>query len=528
MNETLEYLQTFARFPFVLRKFLQHQLTLDEAKQIVRERLDRREENFLRIIETSVYAHPRSPYLPLLKMAGCEMGDLRALVKHQGLENALRQLRAAGVYITFEEFKGRKPIVRNNLNFTVTPRDFDNPFARDDFSSTSSGSTGLALTVGVDLDHLAALSINELVTCEAWNVMDTPTVIWRGILPDATLKMVLQTARFGKYVNRWFSHIGLRDSKQWLKYGLATYYIVAWIKALGISVPFPEYAPVDHADMVLKAIVSLRNRYQHVLVRTSVSRGVRICNEAERAGISLNGVTIRGVGEPATSAKISAIERVQARFLNNYSLTEAGALGNGCAHANTPGDVHLFTDGFALITWPYRIDGFDTTVPAFNLTTLLPTAPKILLNLQMDDYGTLEQYPCNCLLGKIGYTTHLKDIRSYSKLVGEGVTLIGNELITIIEQVLPAQFGGTLFDYQFVEQEDEHGLTRLFLIVHPRLGIIDEQAIVQVVLNALRNSSPMADASRTVWQQTQTIQIKRQEPKWTERGKFMPLHLKPK
>jgi hypothetical protein len=525
MNETLEYLETFARFPFALRKFLQHPLTFDKAKQIVHERLEQREENFLRIVETSVYAHPRSPYMSLLKMAGCEMGDLRALVNHQGLENALRQLRAAGVYITFEEFKGRKPIIRNGLNLPVTPRDFDNPFARADFSSASSGSTGLALTVGVDLDHLAALSINELITCKAWNVLDTPTIIWRGILPDATLKILFQTALFRKYAYRWFSHIGLRDSKQWLKYGLATWYIVTWMKAMGISVPFPEYVPIDRADRVLKAIVSLRNRHQHVLVRTSVSRGVRICNEAERAGISLDGVIIRGVGEPATPAKISAIERVQARFLNNYSLTEAGSLGNGCAHANTPGDVHLFTDGFALIPWSHRVDGFETIVPAFNLTTLLPTAPKILLNLQMDDYGTMEQYPCDCLLGKIGYTTHLKDIRSYSKLVGEGVTLIGNELITIIEQVLPAQFGGTLFDYQFVEQEDDHGLTRLFLIVHPRLGIIDEHAIVQVVLNALRDSSPMADATRTVWQQTQTIQIKRQEPKWTERGKFMPLQI---
>ena len=40
MNETLEYLQTFARFPFALRHFLKQRLTLDEAKQIVRERME--------------------------------------------------------------------------------------------------------------------------------------------------------------------------------------------------------------------------------------------------------------------------------------------------------------------------------------------------------------------------------------------------------------------------------------------------------------------------------------------------------
>jgi hypothetical protein len=164
-------------------------------------------------------------------------------------------------------------------------------------------------------------------------------------------------------------------------------------------------------------------------------------------------------------------------------------------------------------------------VPAFNLTPLLPTASKVLLNVQMDDYGIVEERRCGCELETYGYTTHLRQIRSYGKLVGEGVTLIGNELLHILEEVLPARFGGTPLDYQMVEREDEQGLTRLFVLIHPRLEIADEQQVVETILNALSEASRMADAARTVWQQMQTIRVERAEPMVTARGKLLPLHI---
>jgi hypothetical protein len=119
LSETLDYLKAFARFPFSLHHFLKHKLTLEEANRIVRGQMAQREDNFLRLAERSIFGYPRSPYLALLKLAGCEFGDLSALVKRQGLEEALRQLREEGVYVTFEELKGRKPIVRNGRTIPV-------------------------------------------------------------------------------------------------------------------------------------------------------------------------------------------------------------------------------------------------------------------------------------------------------------------------------------------------------------------------------------------------------------------------
>ena len=165
------------------------------------------------------------------------------------------------------------------------------------------------------------------------------------------------------------------------------------------------------------------------------------------------------------------------------------------------------------------------TVPAFNLTTILATAPKVLLNVQMDDYGIVEERHCGCEMDDYGYTTHLRQIRSYSKLTGEGVTLIGSDMIHILEEVLPAHFGGSPLDYQMLEQEDEQGLTRLYLLISPRVHIADEQAVISSLLEALRMSSGMADAARMLWQQANTIQIQRREPLLAGHGKFMPLHI---
>ena len=76
-----------------------------------------------------------------------------------------------------------------------------------------------------------------------------------------------------------------------------------------------------------------------------------------------------------------------------------------------------------------------------------------------------------------------------------------------------------------MEEEDASGLTRLVLVVSPRVEIADEANVIAVVMQALRDSSPMGDAARSVWQNAQTLRIKRMEPIATPRGKLLPLHI---
>ena len=109
----------YGRFAWGLRGFLRHPITLEEAKAIVQRRMAEREENFLRLVRKGIFGYPKSPYLPLLKLAQCEMGDIENMVEAEGLEKTLRALREAGVYVTFEEFKGREPIVRNGQGHSM-------------------------------------------------------------------------------------------------------------------------------------------------------------------------------------------------------------------------------------------------------------------------------------------------------------------------------------------------------------------------------------------------------------------------
>jgi hypothetical protein len=246
---------------------------------------------------------------------------------------------------------------------------------------------------------------------------------------------------------------------------------------------------------------------------------------AQQAGFALEGATFRVGGEPATRAKVSTIRRVGARVVPTYGSIETGTIGHGCPRPCESDDLHLLADAYALITFPYSVEGAGVTVPAFNLTSLLGTSPKLMLNYQSDDYGMVEERKCGCEFDACGYVTHLSKIRSYSKLVGEGVTLIGNEMMEIIEHVLPTRFGGSALDYQLAEEEDEQGYTRLYLSISPRIAIEDEAAVLSVVHEGLRTSSSMADAAGGIWRHASTIRIRRIEPALTARGKLLPLHI---
>jgi hypothetical protein len=525
VNENLEYAAMFARFPFAVRRFMKQRITLDDAKRIVRERMEQREVNLLRTVTHGVYGNPSSPYLALLKHAGCELGDFRDLVTRKGVEPALRHLREAGVYVTFEQFKGRKPIERKGLTIPTRASDFDNPLSRRDLAGQTGGSTGAAVKVAIDLDYLAARASHRLIALSAHDMLGVPTAMWRGILPDRTFGQLLMGALTGTLPVRWFSPIGLRDSRHWIKYAGGTYYLIACMRAAGIPVPLPEFVPMDRAIVIARFAAAMAREHGRVLVRGGTSRAVRVAIAAQEAGLDLSGVTFMGAGEPATDGKVRQVERAGARFVSNYGMSDAGLPGPGCARRVAVSDYHLLMDTMALFPHPHRVEAFGVTVPAFVLTTLLPMSPKLLLNVETDDFGIVEERRCGCELESYGFTTHLREVRSYSKLTGEGVTLIGDEMIHILETTLPARFGGTPFDYQLMEDEDEQGFTRLYVIVSPRIELQSERAVVECVLEGLRQASPAADAARLTWQNADTLQVRRREPVWTARHKFLPLYM---
>jgi len=526
VSETLEYVRMFARFPLGLRRFLRQKMTLQDAQDVVRRRMTQRESNFLRIAERSIYRHPGSPYLALLQMAGCTLGDLEALVRQRGLEGALLELRKADVYVTFEEFKGRKPIVRHGQIVAVTSRSFDNPAARCDFAVQTGGSTGRATSVGQDLDYIAAGAAHQALMLEAYGLWDAPTVHWQNSFPGNGWRFILQRAYLRQYARRWYVFGGWRDSAQWPKYTLASMGTLLSMRLCGARVPFPQVVRLGEAEVVARWMSQTLLAEGRCLLYSGTSRALRVGRAAEEAGLDLRGATARVGGEPITHAKYEAITRSGMCCLPTYGMNETGTLGIGCQHRSDADDVHLLHDAFAFITYPHLVEQAGVQVPAINLTSLVDSSFKVMLNYQTDDYGIVEERNCGCPFDGYGYTAHLRCIGSYSKLVGESVSLIGNEMVQILEGVLPARFGGTPLDYQLLEEEDGDGFTRLYLVIDPRIDIRDEAEVVETVYAALRRSSPMADAARAVWQQAGALRVRRKPPLTTARGKLLPLYIR--
>lgn len=92
------------------------------------------------------------------------------------------------------------------------------------------------------------------------------------------------------------------------------------------------------------------------------------------------------------------------------------------------------------------------------------------------------------------------------------------------EEVLPARFGGVARDYQFLEEEDADGFTRLSVVVHPRLGAIDEGAVLDCVGEFVARDQAGAFAR---WRPAGTLRVLRAEPMMSPAAKVVPLHRVP-
>jgi hypothetical protein len=283
--------------------------------------------------------------------------------------------------------------------------------------------------------------------------------------------------------------------------------------------------PLDRVDVVARWTANTLRVHGRCVLRAHVSKLLRVAIAAQANGHDLTGAIFMGGGEPPTPAKVRQIEATGATLITGYHFTEVGPVGMHCMNSADPNDQHLLLDHLAMITRTESVPGFGMDVDTFCFTTLLPTAPKLLLNVAIDDCGTVETRRCGCPWESFGFTTHVRDIRSSRKLTGEGVTLIGTDMERILEDVLPARFGGTPLDYQLLEEEDERGFTRLSVVVSPRVALDDEAALIDVVLQALGAGDAGAAMSAAIWNQAGALRVRRAEPHATSRGKVMPLHV---
>jgi len=291
----------------------------------------------------------------------------------------------------------------------------------------------------------------------------------------------------------------------------------------GLRIPYPEHAALSHVDKVLDAVLLARTRARGCVVVTSPSAAVRLAGLADHLGRDLQDVAFLVGGEPLTPGKHAEIIRSGARVGVRYNLTEAGAVGAGCAHPDAVDDVHFLADSFGLIRSRRQLpDG--TPADGFMITTLLPSSPEILLNVESDDFGQITERRCGCPWDALGMHMHLSGIRSFSKLTGEGLTMLGTDFVRIIEEQLPQEFGGRSINYQLLEMEDAEHLTRVYLVVSPAVGPIDEERLLARFWALMEASSGEKVRTMDRWLQAGTIKVVRRDPTPTAWGKLLPFH----
>jgi hypothetical protein len=522
----LSQARMYGRFAWGLREFLREPLTPEQSREIIRQRMQNRQRNLLLLVKRAIYENKASPYRTLLKLAGCEYGDFEQMVRFNGIEATLKKLANEGVYVSVEEFKGRKEIIRGGKVVKFKESDFDNPFISGHFEAGSGMTRSAGTRTIYDLNYLTEdLAVYLSSSFEIYGVADTPVALWYPIMPGAGPLFVLGCTKAGKTPTKWFSPVERRGFRPALRNRIGTNYLVHAGRLFGARWPAPEYVPLDDAWRVAEWLADVISRKGGCYFGTYASAAVRICHAAQKGGISIAGTIFFTTGEPATQAKRKEIESSKAIVYPYYAFMEVGAVGYGCVHPIAADEVHFFKDKLALIQQHTEVPHAAVSIDAFLFTTLMPSAPKILLNVESGDYGVVETRNCGCGLEELGFIEHIHDIRGFDKLTGEGMTFISMDLVRIIDEILPARFGGSSTDYQMVEEEDEQGHTMLSIAASPQLGAIDEAELVKTVLAELSKGTDGRRMMAGVWAQAKTLRVKRVQPFATARGKLMPLHI---
>ena len=512
----LSELWGFLRFATGLKAFLSQTISPEQARLLVRKWVDQREERLLKKIQSAVFEFDRSPYLKLFRAAGCELGDVRNLVQSHGVEGTLRQLFEAGIYVRWEELKGRQPATRGGQTFEFTERDFDNPLSKGHYRAGSGGTSGVPGRVGIDLEDHAESAPDWAVWFAARGWLGRPLVFWTPTHAGMANRY-LKCAKFGAPYTKWFATAGMSSFEDRFRS-----FMVHGLARLVGGYSRPELVPVDAPEKVGAYLIGLLAEGHKPLVNTAPSLAARLSLSAQQSGRSLEGVTFLLGAEPVTEARRNTIEACGAVAAPTYGTSEGGWIGAQFPGARFADEVHVFRDAYAVITREESDSPIGTGAPIL-LTNLRWASPKVLLNAEIGDSAVIATGAENAAASELGYSVRMHTIRSFRKITAWGVTFGVADLYSVMEDALPRSLGGTLQDYQLVEEQDGNGLPYLRLLVSPRVGVVSDERIRELFLRKLAKMRPIYGFMTNVVTQAGALRIERREPIATGRDKVLPV-----
>ena len=487
----------------------------------VRANLLRREENFLGLVRRGVFENPRSPYSHLFRHAGCTHGDLSRLVRSDGLEGTLGRLREAGVYLTHAELKGG-PVRRGGLEIPNDAAATGNPAAGAGIETVSSGSRSGGTATSSSNEYRRHRECYEVLARKELAREGTACAFLRPFLPHpGALIGMAGWAAAGVPAERWFA-TGKVQSGNSQAYVAATRFLVAEARLAGRRIPFPTFLAPDDFLTPARWIADNKSQGRTTFLRAGVSAAARVCAAAIDAGLDVSGTSILAGGEALSPARQRVFDAAGATAHGRYAISEIGTVGIGCRQMKG-NSVHLFGDAVAVIGHRRPAPYVGAEVNSLLFTSVHPDASRILINAEMEDAAIVAPATCECAFSRLGFNTVLRDIYSFGKLSGHGITLAGDVLLGILEEQLPARFGGRPGDYQLVETEGASQL-ELRLRISPRTKPSNPDEVRLFFLEQVRRVYGGELSART-WETTRSIQTEIAEPHATRTGKVHALHL---
>jgi hypothetical protein len=491
-----------ARFVVELGRGLRRPIGAERARAILRRRLERREADFLALARRAIYPWESSPYRQLLRLAGCQYGDLERLVQREGVEGALRDLYRRGVYLTDAEFAGRQPVVRGSVALRVSPAACCNRWSGFRLVGDG-GAAGPAMPL--NLPSLRDHAVNLRLFLEARGGGRWQQALW-GPPGGASLSGSIEFRLAGLRAAGWFSALdpahGLHPRYRWSALALRL------VGALA-GAPFPPavLAPPADPGPVLEWLAEVARRGETPHLLTPVGNALRLAQAARQAGRDLRGAQLTVVSEPLTAARLVSLQQAGLTAVPDYGSAEAGgAIGYGCLAPSAPDEVHLCHDLHALIQGGPESEG-PLAPGTLLLASLRPTTPFILLNVAIGDRAVASEGSCGCPLERLGWSRRLHQIQRQGKLTAEGLSIPAAQAGPLLEALLPRRFGGQAGDYHLVQDIGEDGLTRFRLLVDPKLGPLDRQAVAEALLAGLERLGGATQVAARLWRQAGTLRV---------------------
>lgn len=507
-----------------LRDLVGTRVDSSTARAVIAARRASRAADFLATMRRGIYGNPGSPYERLLRAVGCEHGDLEALVARNGVEGALEHLYRMGVYLRGDELKGRVPLVRGSTRLDINPEALINPCRGPGVRMETSGGTGTPARIGVNVTALRDALVNYRVSYDSDRAGDCEFGVWGAPGSATTMAAAVLAAVYERPPVRAFAIFDPRKRSLPVDMRGGDIAMRLALRTCGLRVPRPEYASPDDPQPILAWLRSLLVAGETPFLTAYPTAALRLGVAAERDGIDLAGCRINVRGEPLTTARRSALEAAGIRVSTLYGTTECDMIAYSCSVNDHADECHLFDDLHAVVR--VASDDAASGLPsgALLMSSIRPTSRLILLNASMGDFASLSNRECDCPLGRLGFGTRLHTIRSFEKLTGAGMTFDDAALTHVLEDILPARFGGNPADHQVVEHLTDDGRASIRLVVAPTVGSVDLGQVREAFLSEIGASSSVTRMMSLVWSEQNLLEVERRAPYSTTAGTILHVH----